>query len=403
MKLAANAAVLVLSICGAATLGAQDLSQYTSFTVDGKTVQFHGFVSQGFLYSNDNNYLTTDSSKGSFAFTDAAVNASVQITDKFRVGAQVYDRNLGQLGKWHPTLDWAVADYRFKDWFGIRAGQVKTVLGLYNDTQDMEFLHTFAILPQSAYPLDLRSSTIAHDGADVYGTISLKKLGDLEYTGYAGWRPYDKWGGYPYGVQNYGITLFNYPSKQMGGDLRWDGLVKGLVMGASYMHAPGSAAGSLAVAPGFSMPDKLTNDDNVNAFYADYKIGNLTVDGEYRRETYAGTTTIGPMPATPFQTDERGWYGSAAYRVSKRLELGTYRSWFYPVWGQLSSPPTNHMFDTVAAAKINLVGQWDLKVEEHFMDGYGTPYSFRGFYPQQNPVGFRPKTDMLVIRTGWNF
>jgi len=37
------------------------------------------------------------------------------------------------------------------------------------------------------------------------------------------------------------------------------------------------------------------------------------------------------------------------------------------------------------------------------MDGYGTPYSFRGFYPLDNPAGMKPKTNMLVIRTGWNF
>ncbi|MGA3027859.1 MAG: hypothetical protein ABSF98_24150 [Bryobacteraceae bacterium] len=94
---------------GAATLGAQDISNYTTFTVDGKTVQFHGFVSEGFAYSNDNNYLTMNTSQGSF-FTDGGVNVSTQLTDKFRVGAQVYDHNIGTMGKWHPQLDWALAD-----------------------------------------------------------------------------------------------------------------------------------------------------------------------------------------------------------------------------------------------------------------------------------------------------
>jgi hypothetical protein len=61
------------------------------------------------------------------------------------------------------------------------------------------------------------------------------------------------------------------------------------------------------------------------------------------------------------------------------------------------------MFDTVAAARIDLLRQWDLKIEGHFMDGYGLPYSFRGFYPQQNPGGLKPRMNMLVVRTGWNF
>ncbi len=37
------------------------------------------------------------------------------------------------------------------------------------------------------------------------------------------------------------------------------------------------------------------------------------------------------------------------------------------------------------------------------MDGYGNPQSRRGFYLQDNPAGLKPKTNMLVIRTGWNF
>jgi hypothetical protein len=395
--------VLIAMACGAATLGAQDLSNYTSFTLYGRSVQVHGFVSQGFGYSNDNNYLTMNTSQGSFAFTDGGVNVSTQLTDKFRVGAQVYDHNIGQLGKWHPTLDWAVADYKFKDWFGIRGGKVKTVLGLYNDTQDMEFLHTWAILPQSAYPLDLRASTIAHTGGDVYGTIALKKFGELSYTGYAGTQSFDKYGGHVYGLAALGIKLTSEPGTQIGGDLRWNGLVRGLLFGASYLHGPGTGHATVQVAPTMSFPVTITSNDNTAAFYVDYKAGNLTLDGEYRREIDTGTEKVGPMPASGYGLDGRGWYASAAYRVSKRLELGTYHSRFIPLWGLDHAPASNHMYDTVATAKIDLVGQWDLKIEGHFMDGYGTPYSFRGFYPLDNPAGMKPKTNMLVIRTGWNF
>ena len=90
------------------------------FTVDGRQIQVHSFASQGFMYSNDNNYMTMPTSTGSFAFTDFGANISTQLTDKLRLGAQLYDRNIGQLGNWHPDLDWAVADYKLKDWFGIR-------------------------------------------------------------------------------------------------------------------------------------------------------------------------------------------------------------------------------------------------------------------------------------------
>src|SRR5216684_4355676 len=91
------------------------------FKIDGRSFQVHSFASQGYLYSNNNNFLTMRTNGGSFAMTDFGANISTQLTDKFRVGVQVFDRNVGSLGNWRPSLDWAVADYRWKDWLGIRA------------------------------------------------------------------------------------------------------------------------------------------------------------------------------------------------------------------------------------------------------------------------------------------
>lgn len=78
-----------------------------------RTLQAHGFFSQGFVYTSQNNWLTMNTSQGSGEMTEMGLNVSSQLTERFRVGAQVYDHNLGKLGQWHPSLDWAVADYRF--------------------------------------------------------------------------------------------------------------------------------------------------------------------------------------------------------------------------------------------------------------------------------------------------
>src|SRR5271166_2974350 len=210
--------------------------QAQEFKVLGRTVQVHGFVSQGFIYTNDNNWLTMNTSQGSAAFTDFGLNMSSHLTDKLLVGAQVYDRNLGQLGQYHPSLDWAVVDYRFKRWFGVRGGKVKTTLGLYTDTQDLDFLRPFALLPQSVYPTDLRDATIAHLGGDIYGTISLKHhLGDFSYTAYAGHRSDSIYSGFAYLASQYDVFYSTYGGLQYGGDLRWNTPLKGLLIGASRM------------------------------------------------------------------------------------------------------------------------------------------------------------------------
>ena len=72
-------------------------------TVGGREVQIHGYLSEGAAASTDNNYLRMNTSRGSL-FTEAGLNVSSQITDKFRVGAQVYDRYIGELGKGKSVL-----------------------------------------------------------------------------------------------------------------------------------------------------------------------------------------------------------------------------------------------------------------------------------------------------------
>jgi len=398
--------------CAAQLVHAQE------FKVWNRSVQVHGFASQGFVYTDQNNWLTMHSSQGSGAFTDFGANISTQITDKFRVGAQVYDRNLGNLGEWHPSLDWAFADYRFKPWFGLRGGKVKTVLGLYNDTQDLDFLHTFALLPQSVYPTDLRDTTIAHVGGDVYGRISLKRrLGDLSYTVYAGHRHDSNYSGFAYLLGKYGITSSDYGGLQYGADLRWNTPWKGLLIGASRMNEDltdnGTVAGLAPVALPFSAVSRA---DWTNQFYGEYVVGKLRIDSEYRRFVHDQVISDGAIRTI---SDIRGWYVSGAYRVAKRLELGSYYSRYsitsvaggplhemYPMlFPDLTdtSLPASHIYDKVITARLDLNRFWNVKIEGHFMDGYGDSSYPNGFYIQVNPQGFQPNTNALVLKTSVNF
>jgi len=369
-------------------------AQSTSFTVEGLPVQVHGFASQAFLASDNNNYLTMPTSQGSFGFTDFGANISVQVTGQFRVGAQFYDRNLGQLGQWHPQVDWASGDYRFKDWLGIRAGKIKTVLGLYNDTQDLESLHTWAILPQSMYPLDLRSTNIAHIGGDFYGDIGLKRLGSLSYTAWAGLIMNDPYGGIEYGT---GITA--HGARSEGGDLRWNTPLPGFLAGVSYMSTASRISGLDLLGLPYTGRSKK---NNTSEFYVQYVRGGWRFDAEYRR-TYLDQLLFDVILPPELTQDNRSIYGSASYRISKRVEVGAYYSRFYLDWADLHSDPDNHIFDKVATVRLDLTNHWDVKIEGHFMNGYGGSDAFRGFYFQDNPQGFKPNTNLLVIRMGVQF
>jgi hypothetical protein len=388
-----------------------------------RKVQVHGFASQGFVYTGENNWLSMHTSQGSAAFTDFGVNVSSEIAEKLRVGAQFYDRNIGEIGRWRPEVDWAFADYRFKPWLGFRGGKIKTAIGLYNDTQDLDLLQTWAVLPQSIDPLDLRSSTISHVGGDLYGAIKPRKnLGTISYTAYAGQRPQDPQGGFVLGLASVGLTLHAYGGWVQGEDLRWDTPVKGLLVGASLMNQhitghgvlTGSGAGNtflenLLHLPAGSLEREHSRKDDYYQYYLQYTWRGLRLDGEYRREfrdEWVGYWEPGSTAlAATFDaiSDSRAWYGSAAYRVSKRLELGTYFSWYIADWREDRSPPTNHVYDRVASARFDLNNHWYAKIEGHFMNGYGAFDSIRGFYGQQNPNGLDPNTNALVARTGFSF
>jgi len=393
-----------------ALLGAAPAVMYAQvdFTVDGRQVQVHSFASQGFMYSNNNNYLSLNTSQGSFAFTDFGINASTQLTDKFHVGVEMYDRNLGHLGDWKPSLDWAVADYRFKDWLGLRGGKVKTVLGLHNDTQDLSFLYTWALMPASVYPLDARSDNIAHLGGDIYGNVSLKKLGQATYTVYGGQRPNDPDSGSVYGLEtssllngqyiiSIGKTINNMSGPECGADLRWTTPLKGLQAGASYLTRTMTVQGTY-----------LTNNrpyiqnltyDKITATYVEYTASGFIFDGEYRMEPQRANydTSTGVQSFTT--KDTRQGYVSASYRISKWLELGAYYSRYYKNWAANHGDPANHIFDQAISGRVDLKKYLDLKIEGHFMDGAMIDSSLsRGFFAISNPNGIKPQMRLFVLK-----
>lgn len=143
-------------------------------------VKVNGFVSQGYLQSEDNNFLA-DSIDGTTEYNEVGLTISAQPYDKLRVGMQLLSRDLGPEGNNEIRLDWGFADYRFADFFGVRAGKVKLPYGLYNEGRDSDFLRITALLPQSIYDETRRTMLVSTQGAGLYGNIPVGVLGDFDY------------------------------------------------------------------------------------------------------------------------------------------------------------------------------------------------------------------------------
>jgi hypothetical protein len=222
--------ILVGALAIALGAGTQGFAQ----CLEELNIQIHGYATQAFLYTTNNNLLTTHSSDGSPAWTEVVLNVGVQPIPKLRIAVQGRYFLLGNYGPDSISLDWAAADYEADERFGARFGEVKTPNGLFNETQDIDPSYMWALLPQSIYPISSRNGSLAQYGGVVYGTFKLgAKLGKLEYRGWAGDRQISGTDGYFLGQTESGLVLPNGIGGVIYGEaLHWRTPLSGLMIGA---------------------------------------------------------------------------------------------------------------------------------------------------------------------------
>jgi hypothetical protein len=365
----------------------------TAQSMDDLNLQVHGYATQGFIYSTNNNWDTTDSTDGSAAWTEAVVNVTAQPQPKLRVGVQARYFLLGTYGN-AITLDWAQGDYKVNEHFGFRVGKVKTPAGMLNETQDIDPAYLWILLPQSIYPIASRNTTLAHYGGVVYGTLSPgDSLGKLEYRAYGGQRVVDGDDGFLQPLRDQGVTLPNgLTGSVFGGTLRWDTPVQGLMLGATE---------SSQIASGAILYGPYSGTLSSPRFYVPYYFGRfernkLMVAGEYSRWATSSTIQIPGLPGNHSNEDLRSFYGMASFKLAEKLTAGLYYS---------SSLNRKAAFTSSRFQKDWAVsGRYDFnpflyaKFEQHFVDGTEIGYS-----TSNNTGGYKPNSRMTLLKLGVSF
>ena len=151
-------------------------------------LQIHGFASQGWLKSTDNNNVfgKSSSDSGSFDFRELGLNASMRPRPNLQFSAQMLSRTAGEGSPGNIRLDYGFIDYAFlsgqNNKMGIRLGRMKNPLGFYNDTRDVPFTRPSILLPQSIYFDRTRKLAIAADGGYLYGEHR-SDIGNLSVEG----------------------------------------------------------------------------------------------------------------------------------------------------------------------------------------------------------------------------
>jgi hypothetical protein len=366
-------------------------------SLDDLNIQIHGYATQGFLYTTQNNMLTTQSSDGSPSWTEAVVNVGAQPMPKLRIGVQGRYQLLGNYVN-GISLDWAAADYKVNDRFGFRFGKVKTPMGLLNETQDIDPSYMWSLLPQGIYQISSRNSQLSHYGGVIYGTLNLsQQLGKLEYRGWSGTTALSSNDGYLIAFKEAGIEMPNGISGvNNGAALRWRTPLPGLMIGASFKRlnkqssiattANGALTGSFNV-PAFSQPD----------FFARYEKDKVMVAGEYLRTAIPGANFQFPgLPTLYDPYDTRALYGMGSYKLTEKLNTGLYYSQIFQRPAPLG--PGRYQKDWAIAGRYDFNQFLYAKVEQHFIDG-----TYSSYDTLLNPKGLKPDTRLTVLKIGVSF
>jgi hypothetical protein len=368
-------------------------------------VDIHGFVSQGYLKTSENNYLG-DTQHGSFAFNEVALSVQSRLADDLRVGAQLFARDLGGIGGDRVGIDWAFLDYHWRDELGLRVGQVKVARGLYNECFDLDVATPTVLLPQPVYDQRLRDFLVSTEGASLYGTLGGGRVGSLEYEGFVGTKSLDRDGSVAAFFRNAvysSATDFQARDVSLrrmeGGSLTWNTPLRGLRLNGSYLQFDHLVVeGDLIGFAPVPVPAALSVERGRNGTVGgEYSHDRLRLAGEYTLWNLdydiAGGTGI---------TRWGGWYGQAAYRVSEQWEVAATYGEFYNDrtdrnGHKSASPETTFQHDAALSLRVDPLACWSVKGELHYIRGNTLMFG------QDNPHGLAPSTIMLALKTTVSF
>jgi len=150
-----------------------------------QSVQLHGFLSQGFIHTSDNNFFGHSDDSLSTNFRELGLNGSWRVIPDLQVAMQIVWRNAGQTDEGDVRIDYGMAGYDVlsteSSLLTVRAGRVPTPLGFYNDTRDVAATRPSILLPQSIYFDVNRNLALSADGGYLYGEHRTA-LGDFSFN-----------------------------------------------------------------------------------------------------------------------------------------------------------------------------------------------------------------------------
>ena len=371
--------------------------------INWKDVQFGGFISQGIIKSEGNNFPFEDQD-ATVDFREMAFNATTTFGPHFRVGAQLFAERLGAYGEDQVRLDWAVADYNVRPEFGVRLGRIKYPKGLYGEALDVDSIRPFIFLPMALYNPILRDFNAAFNGGMVYGSIGAAKAGTFDYKIFYGDIPmgpdqgvadyFNTSGLYQKGAEDLGIDYL------AGASVDWSTPVNGLKFHFSYSFLDNLvAAGHFAAAPVLPVSIRI---DRVSyaTVGSEYLYNSWTFAAEWQHSGGNTFVTAAPVLSQTSKYDLDAAYVSVARRLNEKWELGTYYAIAHNNNPTPGTPRAGReMGDFALSVRYDVSEHVVFKLEGHYVDGY---YNMMNTAKTPNPR-FEDTTTYFAARTTISF
>ncbi len=370
-------------------------------------IRVNGFLSQAYMKSTKNNFLTR-SKKGSFQINELGLTISMNLTNKLRLGFQLFSRDLGDLGNNRVVLDWGFADYRVSNALGIRVGKVKAPLGLYNEGRDTDFLRPMAFLPQGTYAEAYRGFIVAYQGIGLYGNLFLGDLGDLEYHGYVGIGNIAQEETLVRSIQadlnNFApitgiivtdLSVENRISRGM--KVAWNTPLTGLKLAVSNLYM----IGEFLLHPGAPKIGQLKI-PHWWLFSLEYMTGNLTVAAEYN-ELNSEVTAFG---VTVEDQTNQAYYVMLSYMITPKLTLTGLVDIYYDNKADKKGArlvaqgyPDYQAWrkDLGCCLRYDVNKHWTVKAEWHSIDGAAL------YVRLYNLDGYAKNWNYFIFKTSFSF
>ncbi len=326
-------------------------------------VDIRGFISQGYLTTTENNYFISNTKDGTFQFNEMGLNFGTDLTDNLSLGIQFFAKDLGVLGNDKIVIDWAIADYNYRDWLGLRVGKIKKASGLHNQIRDIDAGRSGIFLPLSIYDETFRDQTLVSKGVSIYGTL----LDQIDYQAYYGVFDIQLGCGLDLYISRNGLTTTSFEVEPGAGiNFLWNTPLEGLSLGTTYTTYKFTQ--NAVMPPGMAMSLEY---EGYNYFLSiEFLYEDFTFNAEFQRAPNDTTTTMVGLPVEPTTDtiESEGYYGQAGYRFTNWFELGAgYSAKFSNI--EIRDEPARYLKDIYFSLRFDVNDNWIIKLEGHSLDG----------------------------------